>query len=127
MHYVRIISPKDRPNLVCVSLVKVIFSGMSMKSGPKTLEISPSDFALAFDTKPTQIFNQIFDDSVDGISKKISYGEYFRFWSNFNGNPIPALTSKEKQYSIKYENIDGSSQGFTNYTCDLKRSKIFDS
>ena len=94
-------------------MVKVIFSGMSMTGGPKNLEISPSDFALAFDTKPTEIFNSIFDKSVDAVSKKISYGEYFRFWSSFNGNSIPALASKEKQYSIKYENMDGSSQGST--------------
>ena len=86
---------------------------MSMTGGAKTLEISPSDFALAFDTKPTQIFNSVFDDSVDEISRKISYGEFFRFWSSFNGNSIPALASKEKQYSIKYENMDGSSQGPT--------------
>ena len=94
-------------------MIKVIFSGMSMTGGTKTLEISPSDFALEFNTKPTQIFNTIFDDSVDAVSKKISYGEYFRFWSDFNGNSIPALAAKEKQYSIKYENIDGSSPGST--------------
>ena len=92
-------------------MVKIIFSGMSMTGGTKTLEISATDFALAFDTKPTQVFNSVFDDSVDAVSKKISFGEYFRFWSSFNGTSIPALASKEKQYSIKYENMDGSSKG----------------
>ena len=84
---------------------------MSMTGGTKTLEISATDFALAFDTKPTQVFNSVFDDSVDAVSKKISFGEYFRFWSSFNGTSIPALASKEKQYSIKYEKMDGSSKG----------------
>ena len=98
---------------------------MSMTGGTKTLEISPSDFALEFDTKPTQIFNTIFDDSVDVVSKKISYGEYFRFWSDFNGNSIPALASKEKQYAIQYENIDGSSQGSPKNVCPWSFSMTY--
>ena len=43
------------------------------------------------------------------VARKISYGEYFRFWSSFNGKTIPTLLKKEIQHSISFQKMDRSS------------------
>ena len=59
--------------------VKLIFSGMEMKS--RRLEISADDFRQAFADEPLSVFNQTFDQNYEPVARKIAYGEYYRFWS----------------------------------------------
>ena len=59
--------------------VKIIFSGMEMKS--RRLEISVVDFRQAFSDGPTSVFNESFDQNYEPVARKIAHGEYFRFWS----------------------------------------------
>ena len=59
--------------------VKIIFSGMEMKS--RRLEISVVDFRQAFSDGPTSVFNEGFDQNYEPVARKIAHGEYFRFWS----------------------------------------------
>ena len=59
--------------------VRIIFSGMEMKS--RRLEISADDFRQAFADGPTSVFNQSFDQNYEPVARKIAHGEFFRFWS----------------------------------------------
>ena len=59
--------------------VKLIFSGMEMKS--RRLEISADDFRQVFADEPLSVFNQTFDQNYEPVARKIAHGEYYRFWS----------------------------------------------